>query len=485
MSDVESEQSQNDIEIEISDLDEPGVSGNSTKPIPLSTRPRFSHRQHRLQLTITAVIIILTVILILATTAPVRELVRGIFIRPIPTPVPTLAPGVDLFYVRGDPPWGHLSIDGQEVSRLPRISVDPPLRLSRGQHVLVWRAEPFQEQSCTVSVPARYGTDTCRNNETVQLNSELLASIITFTESLTTLPNDKRTALIQAAQAALDAQPLTDTVKPGELYALPPQNPACKPAPVEFQCYATAKQSLKAKLSFQLDTDAVANAACAGPQPSCTFLYQNCHLFCTGSAFVSSASLEWNVIAPVRSLWKFATLEGRILVSDVPDNSFGDFITGQTNDEALVQLSVTWENLEWHVAVLSSAGVQNTVFDPLIANTQNTVFLNPTCGSTQEEVGPLEPPADANGPVYLQWQFVTGMLPAPGCLAVGTPHQSAGITPTSTHFPPFVAYCLHRFGVLLAANGVAQRSWSYLPLADSYERLLAQQLATLIPGSSS
>jgi hypothetical protein len=479
MGEVESEQSQNDSGIEISNIDEPDVADNSSKPVRPSPSPLSSPRQRKLQLTITAAIVILTVILILATTAPVRELVRGAFIHPAPTPTPTLFLGVDLFYIQGTPPWGHFSIDGHSIARLPRISIDPPFRLSRGQHILVWSAEPFQAQSCTVSIPARYGTDTCFYNKTAPANSELAAWVITFSESLATLSGDLRFALIQAAQAALDAQPLTDIVQPGELYALPQQNSACKLAPVEPQCYATAKQSLKATLSLRLDTDATLDVLCISNDSSCTFLNQNCLLFCTGSVLTSPASQEWNVIAPVRSLWKFATLDGRILVRDVLDNSFGDSITGQTNDEALVQLTVTWENLEWHVAVPSSAGVQNTVFVPLNANVQNTVFLNPTCGSTQDEVGPLEPPADANGPVYLQWQFVSGTLPAAGCLAVGTPHQSAGITPTPTHSPPLVAYCLHRFGVLLAANDVAYRSWQ-LPLADAYEQQMAQQLAALM-----
>lgn len=481
MGDVESEQSQNDFEIEIANIDETEVADNSSKPLRSSPRPLFSPRRRNMQLTITIGIVILTVILILATTAPVRELVRGAFIHPAPTPTPTLFPGVDLFYIQGTPSWGHLSIDGHPIARLPRISIDPPFRLSRGQHVLVWSAEPFQTQSCTATIPVRV-TDTCRYNETEQLSSELSAWLITFSVSLATLPNEQRTALIQAAQAALDAQPLTNTVQPGELYALPPQNPACKLARGELQCYATAKQALKATLSLRLDTDAISNESCIGTESSCTFLNQKCHLFCTGSVFASPTSQEWNVLAPVRSLWKFATLDGRILVRNVPDNSFGDSITGQMNDEALVQLGITWENLEWHVAVPSNAGVQNTVFVPFIANRQNTVFLNPTCGSTQDGVGLLEPPADANGPVYLQWQFASGTLPAAGCLAVGTPHQSAGITPTPTHSPPLVAYCLHRFGVLLAANNVAYRSWP-LPQADAYEQQLAQQLVALIGGS--
>ncbi len=140
-------------------------------------------------------------------------------------------------------------------------------------------------------------------------------------------------------------------------------------------------------------------------------------------------------------------------------------------DESLISLRITWDSLGWHVIVPTGTSVQDSS------------FLNPTCASTQDEVGPLEPPADANGPVYLQWQFASGTLPATGCLAVGTPQQNAGITPTPTYSPPLVVYCLHRFGVLLAANDLAHRSWPYLPLADTYEQRLAQQLAALVGGS--
>lgn len=44
----------------------------------------------------------------------------------------------------------------------------------------------------------------------------------------------------------------------------------------------------------------------------------------------------------------------------------------------------------------------------------------------------------------------------------------------------FVAYCLHRFGVLLAANDAAGRAWLYRPRADAYEQGLARQLARLV-----
>jgi hypothetical protein len=481
MGDLEHRQPQDDFTIEIADINELGEtvadsdSGtpSAAQPPTAGLEPRFSPRQRRRQLIITSAIVVLAFLVILGSTASVRELVSGVFIRPAPTPVPTLAPGVDLFYVQGSPPWGHLSIDGHPIARLPNIGVNPPLRLSRGQHTLVWQAKPFQAQSCTLSVPARYDTDSCVNKETVQV-SGLLASIISFSVSLATLPGEQRTALIQAARAVIDTLQSTDTLRPGELYALSPQDPECKPSRPEPLCYATAKQPLKATLSLLLDTDAATNESCAGPQPGCTFLYQNCHLFCTGSEPASPATQEWDVFAPARVAWDFATLDGRVLVRDVPDNSFWDYATGQINDEFLMPLRIMWDSLEWHVTVPSDASVRNTA------------FLNPACAATQQRVQLLQPPVGASGsPVYPQWQFASGPLPAAGCLAVGTPQQNAFTTTAPSTSPHLVAYCLHRFGVLLAANDTAHRFWPDLPMPDAYEQRLAQQLAALIRGSSS
>src|SRR5216684_6308835 len=79
MGDVESEQSQDDFEIETADIDELGAAANSSKPSRSSQQPRFPPRQRRLQLNITASIVVLAILLILGSTAPVRELVRSVF----------------------------------------------------------------------------------------------------------------------------------------------------------------------------------------------------------------------------------------------------------------------------------------------------------------------------------------------------------------------------------------------------------------------
>ncbi len=67
---------------------------------------------------------------------------------------------------------------------------------------------------------------------------------------------------------------------------------------------------------------------------------------------------------------------------------------------------------------------------------------------------------------------------------VTTPTQVQNVKTTLSTASPLVAYCLHRFGVLLAANDLAHRLWPYLPLADANEQHLAQQMATRVMVSS-
>ena len=210
MGDIESEQLHNNLKIEVSDLDEPEIAANSSRPSPPIRKTRFSPHQRRLYLILLNGLVILALVLLLTTTTSVRELVSSVFIHPAPSPTATLAPGVDLFYVRADPPWGRLLIDGHPTA-LPAIGTDPPLRLARGQHQLVWQADPFLAQRCTASIPPNF-VDMCSDHEAIPASSGLSAWVITFTESLATLAGTPRAALLQAAQAALDARQSTGTV---------------------------------------------------------------------------------------------------------------------------------------------------------------------------------------------------------------------------------------------------------------------------------
>lgn len=476
MGDIESEQLHNNFEIEVSDLDEPEIAANSSQPSPPFRKPRFSPRQRSLYLILLNGLVILALVLLLATTTSVRELVSSAFIHPTPSPTATLTPGVDLFYVRADPSWGQLLIDGHPTT-LPAISIDPPLRLARGQHQFVWQANPFLAQRCTVSVPPNF-RDTCSDHEATPAGSGLYAWVITFTESLATLAATPRAALLQAAQAALDARQSTDIVQPGEHYVLAADNPTCSRNDAQgYQCYATASQALKATLSFRLDTNEASNQICIETQSgNCTLNYQDCRLFCDSSFLTSSSTREWDVYAPVFSLWTFATMDGRVLARDVPDDSAQDYATGQALDESLVQLHITWDSLGWHVTLPVNTDNQGS-------GSLGSGYYDPVCAAMTQQVTSLNPQADAKGePLYLQWQFASGTLPAAGCLMVVTLQPVNGLTtPTPSHTPQLVFYYLHRFGVLLAVNKLAQSTGLLLPLADAYE----QQLARVLIKSSS
>jgi hypothetical protein len=388
--DIESEQFHNNFEIEVSDLDEPESAANASRPSQLFRKPRSWPRQRRTYLMLLNGLLMLVVVLLLCTTTTVSEKVSSVFIRPAPSPTATLFPGVDLFYVRANPPWGRLLIDGYPTA-LPAIGIDPPLRLARGQRQLVWQADPFQAQQCTVSIPPTVA-DTCSDHETTQEDSSGLSPwLINFSASLATLAGTPRAELLQAVQVAL---------------------------------------------SFRLDANEASNEACIDIQPgNCTWNYQDCRLFCGDAFLASSSTRTWDVIAPVLSLWTFATMDGRVLARDVPDDSAQDYATDQTLDESLVQLHITWDDLGWHVTV----------------------------------------------PVDMEIQ---GSQSATGCLAVGRPQSADGLTtPTpSPHTIPPVLYYLQRFGVLLAVNKLSQSTGLLLPVADAYEQQLVTKLIDGLAG---
>ena len=458
-----------DDEVEITDLDlhSAGEHGPARLPPAARFRPplRVWARQRRRPLTaVSAALIVLVLLLILFSSTSVRSLVAHRIPTPAP-PTPTLFPGLDLFYVDATPPWGHLWVDGRAIAQLPTPGVQNPLRLSRGRHVFTWRAAPFRDLQCTISVPHNYDTDTCVANAQTYVFG-VYSSLVLLTDTLQALPDDQQIALIEATQQALDVQQSSDIVRPGERYVLAREGTACQQASNGPACYAVAKQPLRATLRFQLDANPTSTEGCVGPEPGCTYQHQDCHFFCPGAA--EQIPQEWSVFVPVQSLWTFTTMDGRILEQDVSDNILWDYASGQPEDDSLMELHITWDTGGWHITIPTGAVIQQAG------------FLNPTCAAanTGTQMFADPPPADAAGnAVYLQWQFVSGANPAAGCVGVGTPNSPSEFTDlTPTVFP--VPYCLHRFGVMLAANPAAHRYWPQLPLADAHEQQLAQQLAT-------
>ncbi len=468
MGDGESERPQEDFEVEISDLDQVGATTGPSKPLRSVPLPRFSPRQRRLQLAFTTGIVVLAVLIILGSTAPVRELVSGALSFPTPTPLPALVPGTDLFYIQAGPSWGHLSIDGRAVSHLPAPGIDPPLRLSRGRHTLVWRAYPFSTQSCTLTVPANSHIDTCLDDQTMGPAISAYTPIIRFSESLNRLSNTERASLIQATQQALEMKQYREIVQPGELYARSSgvsgsKNDPCKVKAQVFLCYVTAEQPLRARLSFQLDMDTSPNSSCSIMR-TCLFEDQDCRLFCDVPMMLSQTSSPaaqvWKVIVVVRSFWQYETLDGQMIASNEADTFMGGL-----ENEHFVPLLISRDSSGWHVS-------------PLFLNPQ-AFFGDPVCDSALQDAQIVTGVfMIKNVPIPINYRSMAGPNLAGGCAVVMTPLPGPGMTPTSPASPPLVAYCLHRFGVLLAANDVAHQQWPYLPVANAREKQLAQQLVS-------
>lgn len=414
-----------------------------------------SPRQRRQRLVTFIALGCMALLIILGSTPTVRNLASSLIARvtALPTPTPTFLSEETEFYVQGDPPWGHLAIDGHLLSSVPAPRAAPPLHLSPGHHMLQWRAAPFTTQSCTLSVPPDYASDTCVDNNVIELSGGTSVSIISFEVSLDDLPAEQRSALVNAAQAALNGAQSRTIVRPGERYALPASCSGSQPMPGQLSgCFGVAHQPLLATLHFQLDTDAVANASCASPEPSqpCALSSQNCHLFC--GDFSPSA---WDVVAPVRDLFTFTLPNGHVVVQEVPDN---------VSEESLVTLQITWDQAGWHVS-------------PQLGGAQS-FFGFPTCEPLALNTNLLGDPQVTTPSLSLtslQFSYAVGQSLADGCVAVATDQPLSGSTPTPSSPPAQPAYLLYRFGIILAANSTAHRYWPYLPVADTYEQQLAAQ----------
>src|SRR5579859_2362143 len=139
------EQKKKDLDVEIVDLpagDDERQRGAERLfvPFPSSIMLTPIARQRRFQLILTASIVAIVVGIILGSSLPVRNLAVRLLAVHVPTPTATLVPDVDLFYIDGAPSWGSAYLDGQRVKHLPKVGVDPPIRIARGQHVLGWKA---------------------------------------------------------------------------------------------------------------------------------------------------------------------------------------------------------------------------------------------------------------------------------------------------------------------------------------------------------
>lgn len=433
-----------------------------TTPVPVPTRlllrSRLTPRQRTIRLLITACLFVFALLLVLGNS-PAMHISALSFLFPS-TPTPSLAPtatanpNVNQFYIQGMPPWGLLYLDGHSVNVHSDEPIGLPLQISRGHHLFRLLAAPFQPLSCTVSVPIA-PTDTCHYTRAdMQVSG---AWMLTFYESLATLPTAKRQALIAATQAVLDEQQSTTTVQPGEQYVS-----LHSPGLVN-----TAKQPLHATLRFHLLYPAHIDPSCLWvdetTNPACATQIRECLLFCPVSdmAPLPGSAISWLVQAAFQPSFDYTTIDNTLVATNQPD-ALPD-VTAAPN---LVTLSITWDGTRWHVRIIGPTIAAGNLISCI--TTENNAAQN-LYRHIPKSIGDII------------FQFVASSTPANGCLLALFLQTNTHVTPSST--TP-AAYFLYRFGLYLAANDMAHLLWPEIPLADTYERTLALQMAAPLFASS-
>lgn len=472
MDDMEREHPQDDFAVEITDLDQ---SSGWDQPLLARARwPRLTPRQHKLSLAATAVLFVLVLMLLLSSTGEVRGLMGQAFSHPTSTPQPSARANSLAIYLRGNPTWGHFTLDGKALAHPPVVGRDQPLKLARGQHTIVWQAEPFKSKTCAFTVvDASTVSGPCFLSSSMTTNFEpgVEAMTIAFFASLNDLPANQRVPLVQQLQMQFASYSSSSPVQPGELYAVSEQealaNPSlCRPFESLALCYAQADQPLIATLSLQMD-NLTSNTDPCVVSGQCDSYRQDCRALCEDPiiSYSQQSISGWSVNAVVALLWSYHTLAGQVVASAQPDTALRGAQTYQ-------MISV---NLDWTF----QGGWQSTLF-PTYGS------ANPVCmQATGDTMSVLNAAFDNNSNMYVRQYTSQLTRMALGCLTIAIqPETRVGATPTPTvdAIPP--ASFLARFGVLLAVNASAHKVCPDLPLADADAKDIAQDLQTLLAPSA-
>lgn len=402
----------------------------------------------RMRLVINLSIWTLLLIVIIVAVSPARDALINHFRSSAPPPEATIAPGDNLFFIQAIP-QGNIYIDGHVLAHPPTVE-GKPLRLSEGRHQILWKADPFEPLSCVITIPSSIGNGQCNyESPTSYANGD--ARLITFEPTLADLSPAQKNALIAHIQTLLQTLTSTSIVEPGEQYI--------GTSAADVPAVLTATRTLKATLSFHLDTNPASSNSCTtGFGDDCSLDGQSCLQLCNTVATNTdplygtlTTGNNVNLLALFYSLWTYTTLDGHFVAQNQ-----ADALPVLANTDHSLFVHVTWNKNGWHVNLIT----ENNVFFETPGN------AHPACASLNNiihaETYQSVPEAGS-----VSWKLFAGTDPAVGCLGVVTPDGSQQPT----------AYCLYRFGVLLAANDAAHRYFPVLPLADASEQGIASAIA--------
>ncbi|MBA2285431.1 MAG: class I SAM-dependent methyltransferase [Ktedonobacteraceae bacterium] len=422
---------------------------------PAKTRP--SSRRLGLGLWVAiAVSLLLLALLVIQSTFPglpslLQDTLSSLGPAPTDMPIAGLPAGTNFYYFSVDVPWTNVFLDGHPI-RLPRVGIDEPLWLSTGHHRFFWHAQPFSQHRCDLTVPPA-PQDGCVSGPLLRSpSSRLQARVLFFHETLSVVPSHQRGELLKKVRAVLRAHQASDIVRPGEQY-------------IGVNGAVTATAPVRATLNLQWDFDMSGQSdpgceldARSTASNSCQLGGQDCLQLCTvapwqfqGGQPPPALRTSWLAFAVVHVSWSFATGDGHVIARNLPPG-FG--ATGAT--EHLVLLSIIWDGSNWQVDMpVGSDAAQPIIIDG------KTIAANPACLHAEDQFS-------QDQQTGFQMRFVSGPNPAAGCLVV----ISAGNWTANQKVP----FYLDRFGILRAANHIAQRMQPWLRPVDAYENSLVQQL---------
>ena len=461
---VEAEEAQHalgSVEFEVSDL--------RRAHTPLGAAPdarRLSPRRRALRIALPCAAVGLALLVILGgipalggeagASVSLRHASFGPRVRFLPSP----PAGAAYFYVFTDVPWTTVTIDGK-LAHLPVAERDAPLLLSRGPHTLIWNAQPFESQRCTLTLPAASG-DTCAvypRGAVDRLAHDAAINLVVLRESLATLPASQHDALLAAVRASIAVRTAAAPLRPGERY-------------LTTRGVVSASQLLLATLDLRLDVSDPVLAAClgamAGASRSCMDGDESCFQLCTlplGARPPQSEvppSPDWLVSAVVRASWDYATPGGRLVAGGQP------LAPGAAAAGVLLALDIQWDGARWHVTTPSFAPGQAQL---TTAAGAQYLLRDPACAAALEL---FQGTGDAKSYYYVD--LVSGKDPSAGCLILTSNGSTWPTSPPSNQPGP---YYLERFGVLLAANAPAHTLHPALPQLSADEQQVADTLAAL------
>jgi hypothetical protein len=350
-------------------------------------------------------------------------------------PTPTTTPrGSDTLFLAHAVPWGRLSVDGRSLddlhSVLDRIGGYPAVRLPSGAHTITYAADQFPTLTCKVTIPVTTPRTDPSNASACDFlpfpgadprSSAPAAHLLDLHATL------DRIAPATLAQLKVDIATTLPTaatvVQPGERYL-----------GADGKVHTAANQ-MPAQLVMQLNSDPSA-ALPLGDFPTM------CAMLCAD--LIQSAtpvqSPVWSLFANVTPAWRFGAVGSEVMSpfaspADVP----ADVIT------QLVTVGVTYEQGRLRVEPRGAESASRLVF---------AAATNAVSGFGEK--------LSAQYPSGWSAQPFIAHNPADGCMiTIGTVGSTDGFPGGKT------LNVLYQFGVLLAADQLAQEVLPELPVATS------------------